>query len=53
MTPRPPLTVELVAEPTVTAAIFDFGVVSMRLQLAPEREGSWADFVRFAAMRIS
>jgi hypothetical protein len=49
VTPRPPLTVELVAEPTVTAAIFDFGVVSMRLQLAPEREGSWADFVRFAA----
>jgi hypothetical protein len=49
VTPRPPLTVELVAEPTVTAAIFDFGVVSMRLQLAPEREGSWADFVRFGA----
>ena len=49
VTPRPPLTVELVAEPAVTAAIFDFGVVSMRLQLAPEREGSWADFVRFGA----
>jgi hypothetical protein len=49
VTPRPPLTVELLAEPAVTAAIFDFGVVSMRLQLAPEREGSWADFVRFAA----
>jgi hypothetical protein len=49
VTPRPPLTVELVAEPTITAAIFDFGVVSMRLQLAPEREGSWADFVRFGA----
>jgi hypothetical protein len=49
VTPRPPLMVELVSEPTVTAAIFDFGVVSMRLQLAPEREGSWADFVRFAA----
>ena len=49
VTPRPPLTVDLVAEPAVTAAIFDFGVVSMRLQVAPEREGSWADFVRFAA----
>jgi len=49
VTPRPPLTVDLVAEPAVTAAIFDFGVVSMRLQLAPERDGSWADFVRFAA----
>ena len=49
VTPKPPLTVELLAEPAVTAAIFDFGVVSMRLQVSPAREGSWADFVRFAA----
>lgn len=49
VTPRPPLTVKLAAEPAITAAIFDFGVVSMRLQVAPEREGSWADFVRFGA----
>ena len=55
VTPRPPLTVELPAEAddvegvgTVTAAIFDFGVVSMRLQVAPPADASWADFVRFA-----
>jgi hypothetical protein len=49
VTPRPPLTVELVTEPAVTAAIFDFGVVSMRLGVAPDVDASWADFVRFAA----
>ena len=49
VTPRPPLMVDLVTEPAVTAAVFDFGVVSMRLRLAPEREGTWADFVRFGA----
>ena len=48
VTPKPPLTVNLAAEPSVTAAIFDFGVVSMRLQVTPEQAGSWADFVRFA-----
>jgi len=48
VTPRPPLTVDLVAEPAVSAAIFDFGAVSMRLQVAPTGDGSWADFVRFA-----
>jgi hypothetical protein len=41
--------VTLAAEPAITAAIFDFGVVSMRLQLAPEGEGSWGEFVRFGA----
>jgi hypothetical protein len=49
VTPRPPLTVHLAASPVVTAAIFDFGVVSMRLQVAPAPDASWADFVRFAA----
>jgi hypothetical protein len=49
VTPKPPLTVDLAAEPAVTAAIFDFGVVSMCLRVTPEQEGSWADFVRFAA----
>lgn len=49
VTPRPPLTLDLAAEPAITAAIFDFGVISMRLRVAPEPEGSWADFVRFAA----
>jgi hypothetical protein len=49
VTPRPPLTVELAAEPAVTAAIFDFGVVSIRLQVAPEPDASWAELVRFAA----
>jgi hypothetical protein len=49
VTPRPPLTVHLATEPAITAAIFDFGVVSMRLQVAPEHEGTWSDFVRFGA----
>jgi hypothetical protein len=48
LTPRPPLMVDLVAEPAVSAAIFDFGVVSLRLQVAPPPESSWAEFVRFA-----
>ncbi len=48
LTPRPPLTVDLAAEPTVSAAIFDFGVVSLRLQVAPPSDGGWDEFVRFA-----
>ena len=48
VTPRPPLTLDLAAEPAISAAIFDFGVISMRLRVTPEAEGSWADFVRFA-----
>lgn len=49
VTPRPPLTVDLLAEPAVTAAIFDFGVVSMRFQVEVEGDVTWADFVHFAA----
>jgi hypothetical protein len=57
VTPRPPLTVELpppaddggsAGGGAVTAAIFDFGVVSMRLHLAPPAGPSWDAFVRFA-----
>src|SRR5262245_50983299 len=47
VTPRPPLMVDL-AEPSVSAAIFDFGVVSLRLQVTPGSDGSWTEFVQFA-----
>jgi hypothetical protein len=46
VTPRPPLTVEL--EGPVTATIFDFGVVSLRLQAGRPGDLTWADFVRTA-----
>jgi hypothetical protein len=48
VTPRPPLMVDL-AEPALSAAIFDFGVVSLRLQVAPQSDGTWGEFVQFAA----
>jgi hypothetical protein len=49
LTPRPPLTVDLSAHPTVSAAIFDFGVVSMRLQVTLPSESTWAEYLRFAS----
>lgn len=48
VTPRPPLTVDPVGESGITAAIFDFGVVSMRLQVSAQADESWDAFVRFA-----
>src|SRR5688572_3272354 len=41
VTPRPPLTVELDGMPRVTAALFDFGVVSMRLRVSPPADLAW------------
>ncbi|HET7240607.1 MAG TPA: hypothetical protein VFI77_05580 [Gemmatimonadales bacterium] len=41
--PRPPVRVEL--EGGVTASLYDFGVVSLRLQCGPARDLSWAEFV--------
>ncbi|HEY7637849.1 MAG TPA: hypothetical protein VH763_20055 [Gemmatimonadales bacterium] len=59
VTPKPPLTVELGSrtievdgsplESQVSAAIFDFGVVSLRLRLCARPELSWSDFVHFGA----
>jgi hypothetical protein len=41
--PRPPVRVEL--EGGVTAALYDFGLVSLRLQCGPHRDLSWEAFV--------
>jgi len=59
VTPKPPLTVDLgsrmvqvdgaALEARMSAAVFDFGVVSLRLQLCAPPELSWSDFVRFGA----
>ncbi len=58
LTPTPPLIVDLgsdTIEPaggpvtaTVSAAVFDFGVVSVRLHLPAAARLAWRDFVRFA-----
>jgi len=41
--PRPPVRLEL--EGGITAALYDFGVVSLRLQCGPARDLSWEEFV--------
>ena len=45
--PRPPVRLEL--EGGVTASLYDFGVVSLRLQCSQPRDLSWAEFVAQAA----
>lgn len=57
--PNPPITVPLGAERVrfdggdhpaeLSARLFDFGVVSLRMRVATERELSWAEFVEFGA----
>jgi hypothetical protein len=57
VTPKPPLTVDLGArmvqvegaglEARMSAAVFDFGVISLRLLLCAPPELSWDNFVRF------
>jgi hypothetical protein len=57
VTPKPPLTADLGArmvevegaglEARMSAAVFDFGVISLRLRVCPPPELSWSDFVRF------
>lgn len=57
VTPKPPLTIELGTKPValpgfstqcaLSAAIFDFGVVSLRLSLLTPSEQSWVDYVAF------
>ncbi len=45
--PRPPVRVEL--EGGITAALYDFGLVSLRLQCGPPRDLSWEAFVAEAS----
>ncbi|HKU60791.1 MAG TPA: hypothetical protein VJQ44_06190 [Gemmatimonadales bacterium] len=45
--PRPPVRVELGGG--VTAGLYDFGVVSLRLRCSPSRDLSWEEFAREAA----
>ena len=45
--PRPPVRLEL--EGGVTASLYDFGVVSLRLLCSPARDLSWGEFVAQAA----
>src|SRR3954454_18342533 len=47
--PRPPVRLEL--EGGVTASLYDFGVVSLRLQCGPPRDLSWAEFVAQATQQ--
>jgi hypothetical protein len=56
--PRPPIMMELGSRPVtlagastqgrLTAAIFDFGVISLRVHLDAPPQQSWPDYVRFA-----
>ncbi len=58
VTPRPPVMIELGSRPVtlagasahgrVTAAIFDFGVISVRVRLDAPDDQSWPDYVAFA-----
>jgi hypothetical protein len=45
--PRPPVRLEL--EGGITASLYDFGVVSLRLLCSPARDLSWGEFVAQAA----
>jgi hypothetical protein len=57
VTPKPPLTLDIGCravevdgaglEARASAAVFDFGVISLRLRLCAPPELSWSDFVRF------
>jgi hypothetical protein len=58
VTPRPPLMTELGSRPVtlagaatqgrLTVAIFDFGVISLRVHLDAPHQQSWSDYVDFA-----
>ena len=59
VTPRPPLTLDLGSQVidvggravsgSLSAAIFDFGVISLRLAIGAPAEMPWLDYVRFGA----